>query len=177
MLLIIRLGGSRQSSDDNARRRNAPAFYVLLWVRGAKRAGVIRIRPPHHYDLFCPERETQHGAIATGTDVANARQLSLPHALELDHLPWRAGGGPNQNVGPGWTSLVFLQCLFFGITLLSLGPVGRYIARIYEESKSRPLYVLSQAVNLDIGTYSITRSGNILNGLSSNLTPGTCTAP
>jgi len=59
---------------------------------------------------------------------------------------------------------VFLQCLFFGITLLSLGLVGRYIARIYEESKNRPLYVVNQAINLDIGTYSIIHSGNILNG-------------
>ncbi len=63
-----------------------------------------------------------------------------------------------KSVVPGWTSLVFLQCLFFGVTLLSLGLVGDYIARIYEESKNRPLYVVSQAANLDIGTYSIARA-------------------
>jgi glycosyltransferase involved in cell wall biosynthesis len=58
----------------------------------------------------------------------------------------------------GWTSLVFLQCFFFGITLLSLGLVGDYIARIYEESKNRPLYVVSQAVNVDVGAHSIVRA-------------------
>jgi dolichol-phosphate mannosyltransferase len=63
-----------------------------------------------------------------------------------------------KTVVPGWTSLVFLQCLFFGVTLLSLGLVGDYIARIYEESKNRPLYVVSQAVNVDVGAHSIARA-------------------
>lgn len=48
----------------------------------------------------------------------------------------------------GWTSLVFLQCFFFGITLVCIGLIGEYVARIYEESKSRPLYVVSQALNV-----------------------------
>jgi len=64
-------------------------YMYAAWPRGRNkqpRIGevgriVIRIRSPHHYDLFCPEMETQHGAIGTGTNVANARQLSLPHAL------------------------------------------------------------------------------------------------
>jgi polyisoprenyl-phosphate glycosyltransferase len=48
---------------------------------------------------------------------------------------------------PGWTSLVFLQIFFSGATLLSIGLVGEYLARIYEESKRRPLYVLRDTVN------------------------------
>jgi polyisoprenyl-phosphate glycosyltransferase len=49
---------------------------------------------------------------------------------------------------PGWTSLVFLQIFFSGATLLSIGLVGEYLARIYEESKRRPLYVLRDLVNV-----------------------------
>ncbi len=52
-------------------------------------------------------------------------------------------------VVPGWTSIVILQCLFSGVTLLALGLIGDYIARIYEEAKGRPLYVLSNLVNVD----------------------------
>ena len=48
---------------------------------------------------------------------------------------------------PGWTSLVFLQVFFSGAILLSIGLVGEYLARIYEESKRRPLYVLRDTVN------------------------------
>jgi polyisoprenyl-phosphate glycosyltransferase len=50
----------------------------------------------------------------------------------------------------GWTSLVALQCIFSGFTLLGLGLVGDYVARIYEESKQRPLYVLSKVVNTSV---------------------------
>jgi glycosyltransferase involved in cell wall biosynthesis len=49
---------------------------------------------------------------------------------------------------PGWTSLVFLQIFFSGATLLSIGLVGEYLARVYDESKRRPLYVLREMVNV-----------------------------
>jgi dolichol-phosphate mannosyltransferase len=49
---------------------------------------------------------------------------------------------------PGWTSLVFLQIFFSGATLLSIGLLGEYLARVYDESKRRPLYVLRETVNL-----------------------------
>jgi dolichol-phosphate mannosyltransferase len=48
----------------------------------------------------------------------------------------------------GWTSLVCLQMLFSGATLVAVGLVGDYVARIYEEIKGRPLYVVSEALNL-----------------------------
>ncbi len=51
-------------------------------------------------------------------------------------------------VVPGWTSIVFLQCLFFGITLLGISAIGEYVGRIYEEAKVRPLYILDHVVNL-----------------------------
>lgn len=48
----------------------------------------------------------------------------------------------------GWTSTVFLQCFFFGVTLICISLIGDYIARIYDESKGRPLYVVSGMVNV-----------------------------
>ena len=51
-------------------------------------------------------------------------------------------------VVPGWTSIVFLECLFFGITLLGMSAIGEYVGRIYEEAKFRPLYILDHVVNL-----------------------------
>jgi dolichol-phosphate mannosyltransferase len=52
---------------------------------------------------------------------------------------------------PGGSSLVCLQLLFSGATLTAVGLVGDYVARIYEEVKGRPLYVLSQTVNVERG--------------------------
>jgi dolichol-phosphate mannosyltransferase len=43
---------------------------------------------------------------------------------------------------PGWTSLVILNIFFSGIVLVCLGLVGEYVARIFEEVKGRPLYVV-----------------------------------
>jgi dolichol-phosphate mannosyltransferase len=48
----------------------------------------------------------------------------------------------------GWSSLVCLQLLFSGAILTALGLVGDYVARIYEELKGRPLYVVSEAFNV-----------------------------
>jgi polyisoprenyl-phosphate glycosyltransferase len=53
-----------------------------------------------------------------------------------------------KNVAWGWTSVVFLQCFFFGMTVICIGLIGDYVARIYEESKGRPLYVINDAINV-----------------------------
>ena len=37
---------------------------------------------------------------------------------------------------------------FSGATLTAVGLVGDYVSRIYEEIKSRPLYVVTEAINL-----------------------------
>lgn len=49
---------------------------------------------------------------------------------------------------PGWASVVALQCIFSGVILLALGAIGDYVARTYEETKHRPLYVVSEAFNV-----------------------------
>ena len=47
---------------------------------------------------------------------------------------------------PGWASLFAALIFFSGVQLLSLGLVGQYVSRIYEESKKRPLYFVSEVV-------------------------------
>ena len=49
----------------------------------------------------------------------------------------------------GWASLMATITFFGGIQLLSLGVVGEYIARIYEESKDRPLYIVAKEINIE----------------------------
>ena len=45
---------------------------------------------------------------------------------------------------PGWTSLVVVLSLLSGVQLITLGLIGEYIGRIYDEVKGRPLYLVSQ---------------------------------
>ena len=42
----------------------------------------------------------------------------------------------------GFTSLVVLVTFFGGIQLLSIGIIGEYIGRIFNETKNRPLYIV-----------------------------------
>jgi polyisoprenyl-phosphate glycosyltransferase len=49
---------------------------------------------------------------------------------------------------PGWASLVCLIVGLFGLTLSMLGLIGDYIARIYEELKARPLYIVQSLTNI-----------------------------
>jgi len=43
---------------------------------------------------------------------------------------------------PGYASTITLVLFLGGLQLLSLGVLGEYVARIYDEVKSRPLYVV-----------------------------------
>ncbi|MEA4889827.1 MAG: glycosyltransferase family 2 protein [Clostridiaceae bacterium] len=43
---------------------------------------------------------------------------------------------------PGYASMMCVILFFFGIVLIMLGIIGEYIARIFEEAKNRPLYVI-----------------------------------
>jgi glycosyltransferase involved in cell wall biosynthesis len=52
-------------------------------------------------------------------------------------------------VVPGWASIMAGQCFFSGITLLFLGLIGEYLAKIFDEQKRRPLYVVSRTINVE----------------------------
>jgi polyisoprenyl-phosphate glycosyltransferase len=54
--------------------------------------------------------------------------LRLSHSFEL----------------PGWTSLMVIVLFLGGIQLITVGIVGEYVARIYEEVKERPLYLVAR---------------------------------
>lgn len=51
----------------------------------------------------------------------------------------------------GWASLMVTITFLGGVQLVSVGVLGQYLARMFEESKGRPLYVLSEKVNFGAG--------------------------
>ena len=63
------------------------------------------------------------------------------HALLAKFFHWY--------VVPGWTSLTVLVSILGGATLVSIGVLGEYVGKLYEQTKSRPLYLVSQTVNID----------------------------
>jgi polyisoprenyl-phosphate glycosyltransferase len=49
----------------------------------------------------------------------------------------------------GWTSLMGVVLFLGGVQLLAVGVLGEYIARIFDESKARPLYLVRRAHGFD----------------------------
>ena len=49
---------------------------------------------------------------------------------------------------PGWTTIMILVALGSSAQLLVMGILGEYVGRIYEEVKRRPLYAISEEINL-----------------------------
>lgn len=47
---------------------------------------------------------------------------------------------------PGWATLIVLLCLIGGSILVSLGILGSYVGKIFEEVKGRPLYIVDSVL-------------------------------
>ena len=47
-------------------------------------------------------------------------------------------------ISDSWTTIVVALMLFAGIQLVSLGIVGEYVGRIFEEVKGRPLFIVKR---------------------------------
>ena len=45
---------------------------------------------------------------------------------------------------PGWLSIMVGILFLGGIQLISIGVLGEYIGRIYEETQNRPLYLVKE---------------------------------
>jgi glycosyltransferase involved in cell wall biosynthesis len=50
---------------------------------------------------------------------------------------------------PGFTSLFVLTAFLGGTILISIGIIGEYFARLYDEVKKRPQYIIREEVNFD----------------------------
>ena len=50
---------------------------------------------------------------------------------------------------PGWTSIMVAQTFFSGVIMLAIWILAEYIARIYDESKMRPQYIIKETINID----------------------------
>lgn len=61
----------------------------------------------------------------------------------LDHFVF------NRTVA-GWTSIIILLTFYTGLILFSMGIIGSYIGRIFDQGQKRPLYWLHDARNINL---------------------------
>lgn len=53
------------------------------------------------------------------------------------------------NLTAGWTSIMVAITLFSGVQLVSIWIISEYIARIYDETKNRPQYIIDKKINIE----------------------------
>jgi glycosyltransferase involved in cell wall biosynthesis len=56
-----------------------------------------------------------------------------------------------EDTPPGYTSIVVLLVLLSGFIIISLGVVGLYVGRIFDQVKGRPLFVVDEQIDGDRG--------------------------
>ena len=149
---------SRRCLDALRQMREMHRFLrgMVAWV-GFPQVGVPFVRPPR-------------AAGRTKYSLAGMVRLAWTAALSFSPLPLRLSlvlGVLMLGVGlaygiygtveyvlgyplvRGWFSLIVLNCLGWGTTMMAIGILGEYVARIYEEIKGRPLYLIADTWNLD----------------------------
>jgi polyisoprenyl-phosphate glycosyltransferase len=50
---------------------------------------------------------------------------------------------------PGFPTLIISVMFFAGVQLISLGVIGEYLGRMYEEIKGRPLFLVSEELGIE----------------------------
>lgn len=75
------------------------------------------------------------GIVATILGMEEALRATLAHIFH-----WYAV--------PGWSSLTVLVSVLGGATLMSIGVLGEYVGKIYEQVKNRPIYLVSRTFNI-----------------------------
>lgn len=53
------------------------------------------------------------------------------------------------NLASGWTSLMVAITFFAGVQLVSIWMISEYIARIYDDTKKRPEYIINEKINIE----------------------------
>ncbi len=77
-------------------------------------------------------------AVRLGLGVSALSMLGLIWVLVVKYV---TGTGTAVS---GWSSLIFVGFFFGGVQLFFLGVVGSYIARVYEEVKARPRFIVQE---------------------------------
>lgn len=77
------------------------------------------------------------GFIAIILSIGILMYSLVSYAFHLNHLT------------PGWTSIMVAITLFSGVQLLSIWIISEYIARIYDETRNRPEYIIDKKINIE----------------------------
>ncbi|HXW47164.1 MAG TPA: glycosyltransferase family 2 protein [Streptosporangiaceae bacterium] len=133
------------------RERNRYVRGMFSWV-GFRQAGVPYNRDSRHagkskYSLRKMVRLALNGIIGFSTvplKLAMSIGFFLAFASVLYGLVAIALKLAGVQIVPGYTSLLVAITFLSGIQLTVMGMVGQYVARVYDEARGRPLYLIRE---------------------------------
>jgi dolichol-phosphate mannosyltransferase len=125
---LVSFVGFKQTSIDYIResRFSGSAHYSQLW-------GSI---PQALNGIYCYSNKPLHFLSILGFASA-----SISFLLITAFIIFKLSGAP---IASGITSVLVLISFFGGLILFSIGVLGEYIGRIYEEVKLRPKYIIEE---------------------------------
>ena len=111
-----------------------PLRLASIWRSAREREGLTRlaVHAVTSFSALPPEVVTALGFITLLIAAATSAQ-----GLRL----WYTG-----RALPGFTTVILLQLIICGFLMMSLGIIGPYTARIYDEGKGRPRDVVSDTI-------------------------------
>jgi glycosyltransferase involved in cell wall biosynthesis len=120
-----------------------------------------------YVDIEHRERPDGRSSYSTWRLLAHALTITLTYSEKPLHLSIYMGGVLSlfsfvlggwlivryytSNVGQlalGWTSLIISHLFLSGLMLISLGVIGLYMGRIFEQVKRRPIFIVRETRNL-----------------------------
>jgi polyisoprenyl-phosphate glycosyltransferase len=138
------------------RERNRYVRGMFSWV-GFRQAGVPYNRDSRHaghskYSVRKMLRLALNGIIGFSTaplKLAMSAGFLLAFAAVVYGLVAIALKLAGVHIVPGYTSLLVAVTFLSGIQLTVMGMVGQYVARVYDEARGRPLYLIREARGFD----------------------------
>ena len=128
---------------------------MSMWV-GFERASVEYERDPRHAGVtkYTPRKMLRFSFDAISSFSNVPLQLAtflgfLFSAVAFLAIPVAIGFRIAGEFVPGVTTLLMVVLLLGGIQLITVGIIGEYLGRVYDEVKNRPLYVVSDRINID----------------------------
>jgi len=79
------------------------------------------------------------GILSLIMSVAIVIYALISYVFKLNHL------------AAGWTSIMIVVTFFSGVQLLSIWIMSEYVARIYDETRNRPQYIINKKINISRG--------------------------
>ena len=123
---------------------------LVSWM-GFRQASIPFTAPARHAGRTSFSRKMLWRLGLDGITSFSARPLRISFTVGLIILLLPTGYGIyailNYFFGkttPGWTSMMFTILFLGGVQLVSIGIIGEYIARIFNESKKRPHYFIRE---------------------------------